>query len=130
MPKKVNVDKLRSKFEAEVLRGLQNLKKRKKYEVAYETEKISYVVYQTYLPDFIVTLKSGRKIYLEAKGYWDAADRRKLKLVKEQNPDLDIRLVFQANNKIHKNSNTRYSDYCDRHGITYSVGVIPEDWFV
>lgn len=130
MSSKINVDKLRSKFEAEVLKGLLSFKKEKKYKIDYETEKIPYTIAQTYLPDFIITLKNGKKIYVEAKGYWDAADRRKLKAVLEQNPELDIRLVFQNNPKIHKNSNTRYSDYCERHGIKYSIGVIPEDWFV
>ena len=61
-----------------------------KYE--YETEKISYVIEHKYSPDFI--LPNG--VYLECKGYWDSADRKKIKAVKTQHPDLDLRMVFQA----------------------------------
>lgn len=124
------MDKLRSRFEAEVLRGIQSFKRRLRLNVEYESEALDYVIKQTYTPDFVITLKDGRKIYLEAKGYWDGADRRKLKLVKSQHPDLDIRMVFQRDNKIHKNSNTRYSDYCIRHSIPFTVGEIPKEWFL
>ena len=128
MPK-VNVDKLRSKFEAEVYRGLQSFKRQLRYDIDYETVKVPYVVEQTYLPDFVVSLNDGRKVFLEAKGYWTSVDRRKIRLVKEQNPNLDIRMVFQQDNKLHRNSNTRYSDYCERWGIPYTVGEIPKEWF-
>lgn len=113
-----------------MLRGLQSFKRRLRFDVEYESESLDYIVEKTYTPDFIVTLDNGRKIYLEAKGYWDAADRRKLKAVKTQHPDLDIRMIFQRDNKIHKNSNTKYSDYCSRHGIAYTVGEIPKEWFI
>lgn len=52
-------------------------------------------------------------------------------LVVEQNPDLDIRMLFMRDNKIAKNSKTRYSDWCKKRGIVYAVselGEIPEDW--
>ena len=29
-------------------------------------------------------------------GYWDSADRKKVKSVIDQNPDIDLRMVFQA----------------------------------
>ena len=61
-----------------------------KYE--YESTKIPYVIQHNYTPDFL--LPNG--IYLECKGYWDADDRRKIKAVKAANPDLDLRMVFQA----------------------------------
>ena len=69
-----------------------------KYE--YESTKVPYVIQHTYTPDFI--LPNG--VYLECKGYWDADDRRKIKAVKTLNPDLDLRMVFQAPfNTISKN---------------------------
>ena len=54
-----------------------------------------------YTPDFL--LPNG--IYLECKGYWEAEDRRKIKAVKQQHPEIDLRMVFQAPfNKISKKS--------------------------
>lgn len=43
-------------------------------------------------------------ILIEIKGYFTATDRKKHLLVKEQNPELDIRFVFgNSKNRIHKN---------------------------
>ena len=72
-----------------------------KYE--YESTKVPYQIQHNYTPDFL--LPNG--VYLECKGYWEPEDRRKIKAVKEQHPDLDLRMVFQAPfNKISKKSKT------------------------
>ena len=52
----------------------------------YESTKVPYQISYNYSPDFI--LPCGRM--LEAKGYWDAEDRRKMKAVKEQNPTWQV----------------------------------------
>ena len=68
-----------------------------KYE--YESTKIPYQIQYNYTPDFL--LPNG--IYLECKGYWEAEDRRKIKAVKQQHPEIDLRMVFQSPfNKISK----------------------------
>ena len=92
----------------------------------YEPTKVSYQIQHNYSPDFL--LNNG--IYLETKGYWDAADRRKMKAVKEQNPDLDIRMVFQAPyNKISKKSKTTYAKWCEKHDIPWTAWHnIPIEW--
>ena len=92
----------------------------------YETHKISYVIQHHYTPDFI--LPNG--IYLETKGFWDAADRRKILAVVRDNPDIDLRMVFQAPfNKISKKSKTTYAQWCEKHGIKWAaVHAIPIDW--
>jgi len=97
-----------------------------KYE--YESTKISYQISHSYTPDFL--LPNG--IFLETKGYWEASDRRKMKAVKEQHPELDIRMVFQAPyNKISKKSKTTYAKWCEKHDIPWaSYGNIPIDWLV
>jgi hypothetical protein len=97
-----------------------------KYE--YESTKIPYVIQHTYTPDFI--LPSG--VALECKGYWDAEDRRKIKAVKKLNPELDLRMVFQAPfNTISKKSKTTYASWCERHGITWaSYATIPIEWLI
>jgi hypothetical protein len=92
----------------------------------YEVTDIPYVVDSVYRVDF--TLPNG--IMLEVKGLWEPEDRRKHLLVRKQHPELDIRLVFvKASTKIGKGSNTSYSDWCDKHGILWSSGRVPREWF-
>ena len=92
----------------------------------YESTKVPYVIQHTYTPDFV--LPNG--VYLECKGYWDADDRRKIKAVKTLNPDLDLRMVFQAPyNTISKKSKTTYAQYCERLNIPWtSFHNIPLTW--
>jgi hypothetical protein len=97
-----------------------------KYE--YESTKVPYTIMHNYSPDFL--LPNG--VYLECKGYWDSEDRRKIRNVVEQHPELDIRMVFQNPfNRISKKSKTTYAKYCDKLGIRWtSFTNIPIDWFV
>lgn len=83
-------------------------------------------VYQkrTYLPDFI--LSNG--IILEVKGRLTSADRSKMLAVIEQHPDKDIRFVFGANNKIHRDKQKRYSEWAAEHKIKFCIKQIPESW--
>ena len=94
----------------------------------YESKKISYVIQHTYTPDFV--LPNG--VILECKGYWDAEDRRKIKKVKEQEPYLDLRMVFQSPYmKINKNSKTTYAKWCEKHDIPWThFHNIPLEWLI
>ena len=94
----------------------------------YETEKVPYTIEHIYTPDFL--LPNG--IYLECKGYWEAADRRKIKAVKKQHPEIDLRMVFQAPfNTISKKSKTTYAQWCEKNEIPWtSFGNIPGEWFL
>jgi len=94
----------------------------------YEPTRVAYEIQHHYSPDFL--LPNG--VYLETKGYWDSTDRRKIKSVIEQNPDLDIRMVFQAPfNTISKKSKTTYAQWCDRHKIPWtSFHNIPMEWLI
>lgn len=95
----------------------------------YEQHKISYTIpatKHTYTPDF--RLPNG--IFIETKGRFVIADRKKHILIKEQHPELDIRFVFQnSRNKIRKGSKTTYADWCNKHGFKYADGSIPFEWF-
>ena len=112
----------RSKLEQRIAKLLKDLGV--VYE--YETHKVAYQIQHNYIPDFC--LPNG--VILEAKGYWDAEDRRKIKAVKEQNPDLDLRMVFQdPYNKISKGSKTTYAKWCEKHDIRWcSFATIPIEW--
>ena len=114
----------RSKLEENIANLLEGLGV--SYE--YETEKVSYVIQHNYTPDFVLP----NHTYLECKGYWDAKDRRKIKQVKKDNPDMDLRMVFQSPyNTISKKSKTTYAQWCERHGIPWThYHDIPLDWLI
>ena len=94
----------------------------------YEPTKGPYQIMHNYTPDFL--LPNG--IYLETKGYFDSDSRRKMKAVKQQNPDLDIRMVFQAPfNTISKKSKTTYAKWCEKLEIPWtSWHNIPIEWLI
>lgn len=94
----------------------------------YEQHKIEYVQPATkhkYTPDF--RLPNG--IFVETKGRFVTADRKKHLLIKEQHPELDIRFLFQnANSRLSKKSKTTYAQWCQKHGFLYAEKVIPAEW--
>ncbi|QNL29330.1 endonuclease [Pasteurella phage vB_PmuP_PS07] len=98
--------------------------------IAYEYEQwqVPYVVPASkhiYTPDFL--LPNG--IFIETKGLWEADDRKKHLLIREQYPDLDIRLVFSnSNTKIYKGSPTSYAEWCEKHNIKFADKTIPIAW--
>ena len=83
----------------------------------------------TYLPDFVAL---NAPIIIESKGYFynSARDRQKLILIKEQHPELDIRIVFSdASKKIYKNSPTTYGTWATDHGFLWAdKGFVPKTW--
>lgn len=95
----------------------------------YEELTLEYVQPEKkrkYTPD-IELEDSG--IIIEIKGRWVTADRQKIAMIKEQYPDLDLRMVFSNSKaKISKKSKTTYGDYCDKLGIPYADKRIPEEW--
>lgn len=77
-----------------------------------------------YTPDFI--LSNG--VIIEYKGRFTATDRSKLLAVKRSNPDRKVYLVFGSDNKLQKNNEKRYSDWCTANGFDYAVGAPPARW--
>ena len=97
-----------------------------KIKFDYEADKISYTVTKKYIPDFYLI---EYNFYIEFKGYFRPSDRRKHILVRNQNPDIDIRFVFlNASNKLNKNSKTTYADWCDKYNFKWSEKTIPKQW--
>lgn len=122
--KSKNKKTLKGSFEPQVVKQLKRLK----VKFDYEPHKLEYTLVRPYTPDFIVYLSDGSYFYIEAKGYFRWDDQRKMRLIKEQNPGLDIRLLFMQNNKISKSSKMRYSDWADKYGFKYAIGEIPKEW--
>lgn len=78
-----------------------------------------------YTPDFL--LPNG--IIVETKGRFVTADRQKMLQVKEQHPNLDIRIVFSnPQTRISKKSKTTYAMWCEKNGFPYAKQLIPEEW--
>jgi len=99
----------RSGFEARVAKLLP-------HGSLYEPVRLQYTVTHNYTPDFV--LPNG--VMLEVKGWFKPSDRSKLLAVKRDNPDADIRLVFQrANARLNRNSKTTYAEWCDKHGFPW-----------
>jgi len=115
----------RSWLEADVAHAL----KKAKVKFEYETEKLAFVEpaqVRTYTPDLIL---GHGQMYVEIKGRFTALDRKKMSLVIEQNPQLDIRMLLAKDNTISKNSRTRYSTWCSKRGIKYAIGTeVPQEW--
>lgn len=109
--------KLKNKFETSINKKLKASKVRYKYE----SDKIPYVLERNYIPDFVITTKTGRTLYIECKGYLRPEHKAKMVAVKKLHPELDIRIVFYSFNK-------KYIKWAERHGFPYSVGTIPEEW--
>ena len=115
-------------FRSELEEKVSDLLCELKIDYEYAPHRIPYQIQHNYSPDFL--LPNG--IYLECKGYWDSADRRKIKNVKEQHPEIDLRMVFQAPfNKITKKSKTTYAKWCDRNKIPWTAyHNIPLEWLI
>jgi hypothetical protein len=115
--------KFRSDFELNIAKSLAN----QGVKYLYEEEKLMYIPKpKTYLPDFYLP---EQDIYIEAKGYFSPADRQKMLLVTQQNPDLDIRMLFlRASNKLNRTSKTTYAKWCDKHKILWADASIPKEW--
>jgi len=116
-------------FKSGLEESISNQIDSKGIKVEYETEKVSYSIpasEHTYHPDFL--LPNG--IFVETKGRFVIADRKKHILIKTQHPELDIRFVFtNSRNKINKSSKTTYADWCEKNGFKYADKHIPEEWF-
>ena len=81
-----------SKFRSNLEKTIADLLEQLGVSYLYESEKLSYTIEHHYTPDFILP----NYTYLEAKGYWSAEDRRKILAVKRDNPDVDLRMIFQS----------------------------------
>ena len=121
---------LKSGLEEAVFNYLNKVK----INFTYEGMKIVYfqpALKKTYTPDFPF---NNCNIIIETKGAFNSADRKKMKIIKEQNPKLDIRFIFSnSKNKIGKKSKTTYGKWCELFGFKYhciqsTKITFPQEW--
>jgi predicted nuclease of restriction endonuclease-like RecB superfamily len=112
--------KTRNKFENRTEIWL----KHRKVDFEYESERIPYVLEGNYLPDFCIKTKRG-KLYIECKGYLRPEDKRKLRAVKRQHPELDIRILFYGEKTKREKEQIKWAM---KNNFPYSVETIPREW--
>lgn len=115
---------LKSKFEKKLYSQLR----RAGVLFDYEHASFPYTLVRRYIPDFMVITKSGKVIWIEAKGHFRRDDRAKLRAVRKEHPTLDLRLVFMYDNKLDKRSTSRYSDWAKKNGFKWAISKIPTTW--
>lgn len=99
-------------------------------KVQYEPDKLEYTIPASghkYTPDF----KLKRNVYIEGKGRLLPSERKKHLLVKEHNPDVEIKFFFEnADKPIYKGSPTTYGDWATKHGFEWTdlKRGLPKDW--
>ena len=100
-----------------------------KVKYQYEKVKLTYVKPQkahTYTPDFYL---EAHDFYIETKGLFTSADRQKMRLIKEQHPEKDIRIIFSnSRSRISKKSKTTYAMWCEKYKFKYADKHIPLEW--
>lgn len=79
-----------------------------------------------YTPDFYLCTT---RVFVESKGYFTGRDRTKLTAVRDQHPEIDLRILFAADNWCTKLHKQRYSEWASKHGFKFAVGTrIPAVW--
>jgi len=119
---KRQADGFRSGFEGQVAKHLTASGN----QWSYESQSFDLLIPRSYTPDFF--LDNG--VVLEVKGYFDAEDRRLIKLFREQHPDVDLRMVLQKpQQKLTKTGRMTYATWCDKYNVPWCEGsLIPKDW--
>ena len=91
--------------------------KRRKLKAEYERDRIPFVTTpqkRSYTPDW--KIRDG--VYIETKGRFSSADRKKAIYIKDQHPEITVYYLFQrANNTLSRSSTTTYSDWCEKNGL-------------
>jgi hypothetical protein len=114
----------RSSLETKILNDLDS----RDVSYGYETIRVPYTVVsnRNYTPDVIL---NGGEIWVEIKGWFKPEDRAKMRHIKSNYPDQDIRFVFaKPYNYLSSRSKTTYAQWCDKHGFIWAEKTIPNEW--
>lgn len=128
---RIKPEQFKNPSELRTYKQLKSMQQNFRYRIEYETKDIAYVIKldKVYRPDFIVTMPDGREVYIEFKGYLRREDEVKLLNVKQQHPEIDLRIVFEKDNKL-VGRKSRYSDWAKKNGFTFAIGEVPKEWFL
>ena len=118
---------MKQTFEQKVMSNLTA----KGVEFEFEPHSLSYNVTRDYIPDLLIG-----DMYVEIKGYFRQDAQRKMRAVKKQHPEKDIRFLFQRANATIQGAKKRKdgtkmtcADWAERYGFKYAEGEeIPDKW--
>lgn len=102
----------------------------------YESDEIKWTqTARVYTPDFKITRKDRTEFFVEYKGFLWTEDKQKMKAVKEQHPDIDIRFVFADAHKPVHGAKTRkdgtkmsHAEWAEKTGYLWAHATIPASW--
>lgn len=100
----------------------------------YESEKFQWAPpFRKYTPDFSFSKKAGGKMHIENKGYLRTQDITKMRNVRKQHPDLDIRFVFSKADKplgpVRKDGTRQtHGGWAAANGYPYAEKFLPDEW--
>lgn len=112
-PRGIRGRKYRSKLESRVAGRLGKMN----LDINYETQKLTYT--KQYTPDFIINEGDPDEIILEVKGILRPEDRSKMVAVKRDNPNKDIRFIFQKPDSKMIGSKSTHAQWAKRNGFMY-----------
>jgi len=118
---------LKQTFEQKVMSNLTA----KGVEFTFEPHSLPYSVTRDYIPDLLIG-----EMYVEIKGYFRQDAQRKMRAVKKQHPEKDIRFLFQRANATIQGAKKRKDgtkmtcqEWAERYGFQYAEGEeIPNQW--
>jgi hypothetical protein len=124
------VAKFRSRLEASVANRIMESGIDWCPDRDYESHRFEFTIparKANYTPEFVFP---DHKVIIETKGYWHAAqERQRMILFAEQNPEWELRFIFQrANTPIYKGSKTTCEKWANDHGFKYAIATIPDSW--
>lgn len=95
-------------------------------EFSNELVKLPYILSYNYIPDFYIP---SLDMYIEVKGYFRREDQAKMRAVKQQHPELDIRFIFQEADKKVAYGKLTNAQWAERNGFPWAEHKMPEEWF-
>jgi hypothetical protein len=119
-----------SALEARVVSDLD----REVVDFEFHPDPMHYTVTHRYTTDLkIFPLDGGDPFFVEVKGYWPADERNLWWKMRQQHPEVDIRLALQnPNQPISKGSKTSLGKWATKKGITWTSlaqgACLPKTW--
>lgn len=92
----------------------------------YETLRFNYPAKSRgYKPDFILP----NAVVVEVKGWFPGKDRAKMLAVKQEHPNLDIRIILASPRQFTTQNRTMtQAEWCEKYGFPWAENEVPAAW--
>ena len=86
-------------------------------EFEYEPYRLPYSIHNKYVPDFV---HDGKKILIEAKGYFRVGDTQKYTAIRDCMPEWELVFVLSdPYKKVRKGGKITMGQWCDKEGFAH-----------